>query len=739
MPIQTSDLMMRLQPLTPIPSMTGGNNDQLEMEKQRLQLMQQEFENTKQHQQQEIELRKMAESGEAARAQLTNQRLAQQAQATIEAKALEDRQKAYDDLAKYRDVGDYEGMQQAAIKLNQLGGMADRLGQDPSGLPTYQVALDRKKFEDEQQALAQQAAPAPVPEGGEESAVQSLNRMGALGYGLTAGGSLDAEADPRGAAPLSPEEAFAQMQAARKQERQTGAPARGPDTPDFMGGVPADVIDTGAMNAQTQQRLGPVMAAIQQSYPGAYQDSVGKTNEAVTGLALPVGKSLEAVDKLRAGPNAAIGEQLGHENELEKQRRQQEFELEKERNKTKADKELTPVQRQQLIDSGRAAAHQSFEEGGIKAHVEAMQSADLVKSLLNDDKPENDDFAINLLMQLDKNRGAQSEHDAERVTGLSASSTPEQIKSWLYKHINGGTYGPIKDAMTSFAEHLRDQSRETAFSWIDSQQAAAEKADHPLVGKGYRDAINQLPDWLRKEYQATYPQAAEPSGSPAPAPAPVDDGTAPPHTGKLADDHDFMETLAAEAAHRRVDEKKMLRIIGPESGGDPTAKNTKGSGAEGLLQFMPDVAQQYINPHTGQHFTGSHELAQLSAAEQAPIMVKYFADRGVTDKSPIEDYAMAVAAPKYIGGPRSMVIKEYRPGTKFGDDVRRKNPAWIPKGGGDITVGSILDSYGIHAGSNVARTSRRAPGIVHPDLHPESDTAQAASTGADDAKLLEGI
>ncbi len=718
MAIQTSDLMMRLQPLTPIPSMTGGGGDQLEMEKQKLLLMQQEFENTKQHQQQEIELRKMAESGEAARAQLTNQRLAQQAQATIEAKALEDRQKAYDDLAKYRDTSDYEGMQQAAVKLNQLGGMADRLGQDPSGLPTYQVALDRKKFEGEQQALAQQAAPQSVPpEGGDEPLAESLNRMNALGYGLTAGGSLDAEADPRGAVPLSTEDAFAQMQAARRQEAATGQPAATPGPTDFMGGVPANVIDTGAMNAQTQQRLGPVMAAIQQSYPSAYQDSIGKTNEAVTGLALPVGKSLEAAKELRAGPNAAIEKQLTEDAALQRQR-------EKEANKASAP--LKPVERQRLINYGMEGARKSFADNGIKAHIEAMQSADLVTHLLDDDKPENDDYAINLLMQMDKNRGAQSEHDAERVTGLSSSSTPEQIKSWLYKHINGGTYAPIKEAMKSFAEHLRDQSRETAFSWIDSQQAAAEKADHPLVGKGYRDQINQLPDWLLKEYRDTYPQEAQPSGSPPPTDAAPTDGGAP-HTGKLADNHDFMETLAAEAAHHHLDEKKILRIVGSESQGDPTAKNTKGSGAEGLLQFMPEVAQKYTNPHTGKPFTGSHELAQLSAAEQAPIMVQYLADKGLNEKSPPEDYALAVAAPGYIGKPRDTVVKEYRAGTKFGDDVRRKNPSWIPRSGGDITVDSILDSYGFRAGP--ARVSRPASPRV-------ATTAQA---GADDSKLLEGI
>lgn len=83
----------------------------------------------------------------------------------------------------------------------------------------------------------------------------------------------------------------------------------------------------------------------------------------------------------------------------------------------------------------------------------------------------------------------------------------------------------------------------------------------------------------------------------------------------------------------------------------------------------------------------------MTAAQQVPSGIKYLQTTQLKGDAPLRDYALAFAAPAYIGKSDDTVIEEYKKGTKRGDAVRAQNPGWIPKDGGDITVGSIADYY----------------------------------------------
>lgn len=74
----------------------------------------------------------------------------------------------------------------------------------------------------------------------------------------------------------------------------------------------------------------------------------------------------------------------------------------------------------------------------------------------------------------------------------------------------------------------------------------------------------------------------------------------------------------------------------------PNIRNAAGSGAVGLIQFMPATAQGLG--------TTTENLALLSAVEQLDYVAKYFQPYAPRIKS-LSDMYMAILLPKYIGQP----------------------------------------------------------------------------------------
>lgn len=79
-----------------------------------------------------------------------------------------------------------------------------------------------------------------------------------------------------------------------------------------------------------------------------------------------------------------------------------------------------------------------------------------------------------------------------------------------------------------------------------------------------------------------------------------------------------------------------------ESGGTfaPDVRNAAGSGATGLIQFMPTTAQDLG--------TDTHTLSLMTAEEQLDYVERYFEPYARKIKS-LSDMYMAILLPKYIG------------------------------------------------------------------------------------------
>lgn len=133
---------------------------------------------------------------------------------------------------------------------------------------------------------------------------------------------------------------------------------------------------------------------------------------------------------------------------------------------------------------------------------------------------------------------------------------------------------------------------------------------------------------------------------------------------------------AAEAAG--LDPVAVAEIMALESGGRPDAVNAS-SGATGLIQFMPRTAEGLG--------TTTEALRGMSAAEQLPYVMRYFANAGLTSASDPGDYAVAVAAPGFVGRPDDTVV--YPRGSRAWE----LNRPWRSQGDGDVTVGSIKAAY----------------------------------------------
>jgi hypothetical protein len=93
-------------------------------------------------------------------------------------------------------------------------------------------------------------------------------------------------------------------------------------------------------------------------------------------------------------------------------------------------------------------------------------------------------------------------------------------------------------------------------------------------------------------------------------------------------------------------------------------------------------------PKTAENLgTTVEEISTMPVEDQVRLVVKYFENSGITADSPPDDYAVAVAAPAFVGKPDEAVV--YPEGSKAWE----QNAPWRPAGGGDITVGSIKAAY----------------------------------------------
>jgi hypothetical protein len=780
----------------------------MSMERQRLAMMREKFEEEKRQTAEQQKLQVALEQGRMQREKMQQEGLAAQRQAQAAATLKASQDSAITEFTKLAGSGDVQGAHAMVPLLSRMGVPVSLEGEE-NGLPRYRIGPDPE-------AAAREAVSQPGtinPYGGDETLRSSLSRMGGIGYPtddtgtleepmgigsssnmtaeqiarVTGGGTeqraatdqtLAAEAglavepdlgpppppglQPGPTAPLGlPEYTDTANPAAVLRERvlsrgqapePEGPPLPADDTdpspikpefqraaqaldplaglrpttlapkpaaePDYTGAVPKNVIDMGAMHQQTLASLNPALESIVKSYPEALQDSARNTADAVRSLPLGAVKGVEAMKSLRSSPDSLIQANIAADaskgvNEA----------------KVKALASKESIRRQDHGFSGLAA--KAAEPYQFKEMLERRTSRELGMFVLtNKDSKGNhiteDDYLAGAqISRLLGDRGASTEGDVERALGEASAGFLKNIYNKAFKAAFSGLVPGQRAALANILKKSGDEDKKKAFEFIGNLEGVASKPDMDpdtaLGVKRYIDVI--IPEDWRKEYRAKKKPAQAVDGD--------DDEEEDPAAAAPGNDSDFRTALDSAASQQGLNPDHMRLIIGPESGGRGDAKNTAEatvdgkrvtSSASGIIQMIDPVAQQYTNPRTGKKFANAAELRGLSPAEQAPIAAQYWHDKGLTKDSPPEDYALAVAAPAFVGKSADRTAVVYPKGT----DNHAVNKPWWPADGGDITVGSILDFY-IHG--KKAEKKDEAP----------KKTPSAGGQAAARAKLLEGI
>lgn len=690
-------------------------------DRDRLRLMREQFEETKRQNALDNEYRRTHEAAENARAQLAAQVERDKAAAAARAK-LEEARRALDaEVSKYRDAGDIEGIDALAPRVQALGGSFER--NEAEGLPSFRITWDAEQAAQAEDERAAQASPyyteGPPPSGSigsmeemlaagggtdpmGESALQSLDRLSVLGYpSLSERGNLD---EPALDSPISTEQAFNRGLAATEQYAQTGRPVRGRDQADIMGAVPTDTIDFGAQQAQVMRRLKPSLDAYRASYPETYQGSVGNTNEAVAGMALPGPKAFEQAIAMRAGPDAALGRELAAERDADKRA-------------ADANKPLTRPEQEKLSNSGYKKGFDLAKDRGLHDIVGRQKSAAMILDVLGNKVAWDDPMVGFQLTKMLGSIGAQSNRDIDIALGGDGMSTVDQIKEKFVAMLRGGYSDPRREGIMNIVKRSAEIDDDQVRDLMDTIDSSAAAEKDPEVRRGWLQFKKSLPqDYLdaHEEYKRENglgdPEELEEEEGEEfeEEPAPRQGTTEVERVGQagpVEDDDEFMDELFIQAEESGLDPNAILAVVGGESRGKADAANSQSS-AKGLIQFLNSTARRY-------GFGSSKDFAQLSRTEQLPYIMQYLKDSGLGEDSDPEDYGVAVAAPAFVGKPDDTVV--YREGT----EQHRINQPWWPQGGGDITVGSIKDYYARHGAARGAQEPDEEPAEDESDLDAE--------------------
>ena len=112
---------------------------------------------------------------------------------------------------------------------------------------------------------------------------------------------------------------------------------------------------------------------------------------------------------------------------------------------------------------------------------------------------------------------------------------------------------------------------------------------------------------------------------------------------------EFRQRVREIAASLKTDPDYLMACMAFETGEtfSPSERNAAGSGATGLIQFMPSTAQALG--------TTTEELASMTAVEQLEFVEKYF-KQSSGKLSSLDDVYMAILWPVAVGKPRDFVL-----------------------------------------------------------------------------------
>lgn len=591
---------------------------------------------------------------EEAKAKLT-------AEAAREAKLREDRLKAYGDFTKATGEGNVEGAQAMVPLLHSLG-MDIELEGEEGGLPRYRIGMDAAAAQAEEGARAAQTS--PYGEG--ETAEQSLSRLGAMGLGGETGSLLPPlgirssdEVDPETGASVADRVAATYGMPGEK------TATRKPDTEDFTGGVPKNVIDMGATAAGTLHRLDPTLKGMVAAFPDEEtQRGAESIRQGLRNSGLPFEKQMELFDK-GVGPVATQ-----RNAQISAQAQQDRFREERD--------ELTEKDKFQFEKAGRDDADKFATDNKIYDMGKALRAGDTILDVIDDGNPDNDAMIASELMTFQNVKGTPSDTDLKLAFDIPMSATMDQALNIIGKMVLGGMQPVQKEAIKAYINAKREELKRGAFEYLDQANArAAGGAYNERARKAYLQTIKgSVPGFVYNEYLDMRKARDEgPGGDRGKKTAELSENA------DLAEMSDFDLELEGQALENDLDPQKLRSLVSGESGGKTNAANSRSS-AKGVFQVIDSVAK-------GLGFKDAADYAAQPAEKQIEAGLKLFKAKGLTAESPAEDYALVLAAPSLVGKWKSRDEVVY----KKGSEEWKINEPWRPKDQGDITIGSISDYY----------------------------------------------
>lgn len=680
MPISTQSMLSQLRPLSAIDIGDFGNAG---AERQKLRLMREQFEETKRRHLEDERLRALSEAGEMRRAEMATERQRQQAEATAAEKRRAERATAYSDFYKAQDANDIAGMAAAGNRLREFGGLYEELAPDEQGRPRFRVGMEGEAYNKrraERDAVSQQMK-TQAPEGSvwlppDVAQQATISRLNALGLG-----NLDNE----------------------------------------------NVVELGKQMDTRREQTAPVLEALQGSRPpGAYRDSSANTGEAALRLGLSPLATMDTYHKLQGQSDAALGKELDAARDVEK------TELQAERDRAKEERaaeRAQAVQAQKLEGEGYDEAEAKWNAEGLNKRSIAQKAAEQIIDMLSNDNHLDDKQITHQFVLLKGSIGPQSNQEIAGVFDTDDASFAERLVELVRNGVFGGQGSPMRKTIIDIVNRSLELEDDRALSYLDSLAGLLES---PNLDEGRKRGIRAFRDSVGDDLLDAWNEERKDKGLPtfdeldaaAEEQAPMrgqnisDEGSEQPrvkadlHEGITADD-EFMDVFTEHAINAGIDPELVLPLISHESGGDPQARNAQ-SGASGLIQFLDSTARRY-------GFESAEEFGKLSAAEQAPYIVQYLVDSGVTAEHDQGDIYVAISAPAALN--ESDDFRVYEKGT----DAYRMNQTWDLDNDGVITRGELY-RWGMG--------ERRGKGKKSDDAETKPAKKPTAKAGRDDDESL---
>lgn len=503
MPINPQNVLMQLSPLRPL-DWGGGGGAGSGLERQRLRLMRDEFEERKRMNRQNLELSRLEEAGRNARQALVGEQARAEAERKAQADMLAKRQEASVKFAEANAAGNFEGASAMIPYMTSLG-MGVELEGEEGGLPRYRVVQDAA-FDQAQQQLQQVATAEQAPPG-EETAVQSLSRLDAMGYPEDDRGTLD----ERG---LSSEDAGRLLAGGYTPEE---AQARGaPVEPDFTGGVPSNVIDNQAMQQATLARLNPMLAGSIGAMPEPFRENAESVARGVRGMGLPATAAIDLYQKALSGPLDLKKAQIDAEAQQGRfEQTQQVAKSNESQDRWQTGYKTMGDQYNQMFGLAKLPEYERQTEEAIR--------------VLTDDKPENDEQVLAFISRRKGERGATTEGDVARVTGRSVQDFLTLAKGWFDRRIAGqGLPLNERNALIGVLKSFQESDTETYKTAHESMRKFYDSPSvDPETARGLRDYANAfIPERIRGKGDGKTAKADATTGA-----SPI------PETSRIAREH----------------------------------------------------------------------------------------------------------------------------------------------------------------------------------------------------------